>query len=101
MQNGGTFWVPRVDHQKPVQPSERNDDATEGGRKQKYSNDMKKDAERTAVPPTQKRPAVAKATARSGFRLQKARGERASGVGQGGQNPKVEGTPRVAEASVV
>ncbi len=100
MQNGGTFWVPRVDQQKLVQPSERNDDATEGGRNQKYTNDLKS-GERAAVPPTEKRPAVAKATARSGFRLQKARGERASGVGQGGQNSKVEGTPRVAEASVV
>jgi|EP01043_Picozoa_sp_COSAG02_P038684 hypothetical protein len=99
MQNGGTFWVPRVDQQELAQPSHRSDDAARGGQKQKYRDSDTKGGDRTAVPPSEKRP-VTKATARSGFRLQKALrgGERAV---EGGEKTKVEGTPRVAEASVV
>lgn len=100
LQNGGTFWVPRVDQQRTAQPSHRSDDAAGGGQKQKNRDSDLKGGERTAVPPTEKRP-VAKTTARSGFRLQKARGEKPTGVIEGGQNSKIEGTPRVAEASVV
>ena len=92
--------MPRVDQQKLAQPSHRSDNVAGGSQKQKYRDNDFKGGERTAVPPTEKRP-VAKATARSGFRLRKARGDKPTGVIEGGQNSKIEGTPRLAETSFV
>ena len=88
---GGAFWVPRVDHAQPAQASGRSD----------IRDDDTKHRARVAVPPSENRPAI-KATARSGFRLQKARGRPIGAVeAEPGRGGKVEGTPRAAEASII
>lgn len=100
-QNGGAFWVPRVNSKAGLQPVTGSSDAVE--RQQPHTQDDEAtQLARASVPhpPAEKR-APTKATARSGFRLQKVRGERSTSLTETGVGNKAEGTPRAAEASVI
>ena len=93
-QEGGTFWVPRIDAKKTSPHLPAIDRSAASSSAHDEGGEDRQQQRRVPAPPAQ--PAVAKATARSGFRLRQARGDRGAAAG----GAKVEGTPRRAETSV-